>query len=229
MLLSEIGSNETINIQFSLNEKQFDFESKVLGSLKGFILIEPIIVNEKILNFGSTNIATDIVYNRENDKPILWRHAKLNLVHSKNGAKYCVKDVLGKEINRRSAFRTFIGLSAKCQIGCNTKPEEVIIKDVSTAGFSFVVDNNEKINNKQNCHITFEDSMLGYFVSLNGIIERIQKIDENKFICGCKLIREYNGLDEYVNIKQREQLAKSSEMINRFDYKRYKHVRVSIK
>ena len=78
MLLSEIGSNETINIQFSLNEKQFDFESKVLGSLKGFILIEPIIVNEKILNFGTTNIVTDILYNRENDKPILWRHAKLN-------------------------------------------------------------------------------------------------------------------------------------------------------
>lgn len=229
MLLSELNNNTQVEIRFSLNDKDFAFPVNILGSMKGFTLTEPIIVNNKVLNFDSNKVPVEIMLHRENDKPIVWSYVKIVTIHSSEGPKYCIKDCFGKEVNRRGAFRAFIGLSGSCQISGHKEIEDVLMRDISTSGFSFVTTDSNNIMNKQLCHINYKDELLGYSFSLNGTIERIQKNDNGDVILGCKLTKKYAGLDEYINIKQREQLARTSGMTKRFDYNKYKHLRIHIK
>ena len=140
MLLQEMPVDNKIIIELSIKGQKFEFPSKVVSQENNSIFIEPIRINGKVLTFNaSESIAINIVMIRENKSPMVWKGVGVACVHEKSGSFYKITaSGEGFEINRRGAFRLFVGISGVAQLGINRKAVDVIVKDVSENGFSFV-------------------------------------------------------------------------------------------
>ena len=207
MLLQEMPADNKIIIELSIKGQKFEFPSKVVSQGNNSIFIEPIRINGKVLTFNaSESIAINIVMIRENKSPIVWKGVGVACVYEKSGSFYKVSaSGEGFEINRRGAFRLFVGISGVAQLGINKKAVDVIVKDVSENGFSFV--SSEDMDNVINMpvRLVFNDFNKNY--SLMGIIVRKVIINEAKILYGCQLSVNNSELEHYINQKQRQMLS----------------------
>ena len=207
MLLQEMPSDNKIIIELSIKGQKFEFPSKVVSQGNNSIFIEPIRINGKVLTFNSSeSVAINIVMIRENKSPMVWKGVGVACVHEKSGSFYKITaSGEGFEINRRGAFRLFVGISGVAQLGINRKAVDVIVKDVSENGFSFV--SSEDIENVINMpvRLVFNDFNKNY--SLMGIIVRKVIINETKVLYGCQLSVNNSQLEQYINQKQRQMLS----------------------
>lgn len=205
MKLNELQVGDNIIIQISFNDKRADFPSAVAKLEKDGILIEVVKVNDKVVGFSGEGIVIDIYNVRAEKPPMVWKRVACTTVSS--GGKTYYKIIAsgeGYESNRREAFRLFIGIAGVAQLGINRKAIDVIVKDVSETGFSFVSeqDMGEVINSP--VRLVFEDMERSY--SLMGLVVRKVIIAEKKILYGCKLSVENFELVRYINYKQRQQL-----------------------
>lgn len=207
MLLQEMPADNKIIIELSIKGQKFEFPSKVVSQGNNSIFIEPIRINGKVLTFNaSESIAINIVMIRENKSPMVWKGVGVACVHEKSGSFYKITaSGEGFEINRRGAFRLFVGISGVAQLGINRKAVDVIVKDVSENGFSFV--SSEDMENVINMpvRLVFNDFNKNY--SLMGIIVRKVIINETKVLYGCQLSVNNSQLEQYINQKQRQMLS----------------------
>jgi len=207
MLLQEMPADNKIIIELSIKGQKFEFPSKVVSQGNNSIFIEPIRINDKVLTFNSSeSVAINIVMIRENKSPMVWKGVGVACVHEKSGSFYKITaSGEGFEINRRGAFRLFVGISGVAQLGINRKAVDVIVKDVSENGFSFV--SSEDIENVINMpvRLVFNDFNKNY--SLMGIIVRKVIINETKVLYGCQLSVNNSQLEQYINQKQRQMLS----------------------
>ena len=207
MLLQEMPADNKIIIELSIKGQKFEFPSKVVSQGNNSIFIEPIRINGKVLTFNSSeSVAINIVMIRENKSPMVWKGVGVACVHEKSGSFYKITaSGEGFEINRRGAFRLFVGISGVAQLGINRKAVDVIVKDVSENGFSFV--SSEDIENVINMpvRLVFNDFNKNY--SLMGIIVRKVIINETKVLYGCQLSVNNSQLEQYINQKQRQMLS----------------------
>lgn len=207
MLLQEMPVDNKIIIELSIKGQKFEFPSKVVSQENNSIFIEPIRINGKVLTFNSSeSVAINIVMIRENKSPMVWKGVGVACVHEKSGSFYKITaSGEGFEINRRGAFRLFVGISGVAQLGINRKAVDVIVKDVSENGFSFV--SSEDMENVINMpvRLVFNDFNKNY--SLMGIIVRKVIINETKVLYGCQLSVNNSQLEQYINQKQRQMLS----------------------
>lgn len=207
MLLQEMPADNKIIIELSIKGQKFEFPSKVVSQGNNSIFIEPIRINGKVLTFNSSeSVAVNIVMIRENKSPMVWKGVGVACVHEKSGSFYKITaSGEGFEINRRGAFRLFVGISGVAQLGINRKAVDVIVKDVSENGFSFV--SSEDMENVINMpvRLVFNDFNKNY--SLMGIIVRKVIINETKLLYGCQLSVNNSQLEQYINQKQRQMLS----------------------
>ena len=207
MLLQEMPADNKIIIELSIKGQKFEFPSKVVSQGNNSIFIEPIRINGKVLTFNpSESVAVNIVMIRENKSPMVWKGVGVACVHEKSGSFYKITaSGEGFEINRRGAFRLFVGISGVAQLGINRKAVDVIVKDVSENGFSFV--SSEDMENVINMpvRLVFNDFNKNY--SLMGIIVRKVIINETKVLYGCQLSVNNSQLEQYINQKQRQMLS----------------------
>lgn len=207
MLLQEMPADNKIIIELSIKGQKFEFPSKVVSQGNNSIFIEPIRINGKVLTFNSSeSVAVNIVMIRENKSPMVWKGVGVACVHEKSGSFYKITaSGEGFEINRRGAFRLFVGISGVAQLGINRKAVDVIVKDVSENGFSFVSSEDMKNVINMPVRLVFNDFNKNY--SLMGIIVRKVIINETKVLYGCQLSVNNSQLEQYINQKQRQMLS----------------------
>ena len=149
----------------------------------------------------------NLIYLREENNPIVWKGVGITTVQ--NNGKNVYKIVAsgeGFEMNRRESFRFFLGLGAVVQIGSNKKAVNVILKDISENGFSFVEIEDIDAENLP-VRLVFNDMKTG--ISLIGNIVRKVTVGEKKIIYGCTLTSCNIDVARYINEKQRQFLAAS--------------------
>ena len=173
-----------------------------------YIYANPIRIDGKILSFNSEgHLMVNLIYLREEKNPIVWKGVGITTVQ--NNGKNVYKIVAsgeGFEMNRRESFLFFIGLGAVFQIGYNKKAVNVILKDISENGFSFVEIEDIDAENLP-VRLVFNDMKTG--ISLIGNIVRKVTVGEKKIIYGCTLTSCNIDVARYINEKQRQFLAAS--------------------
>ena len=89
----------------------------------------------------------------------------------------------------------------------NHKGINVLVKDISEGGFSFVY--NEKLSTQAGdpVRLVFNDTKKELRFNLQGRIVRMVELDETKVLYGCRLIIKNASLSKYIADKQREQLS----------------------
>ena len=139
MLLSELEQGAKVLLLLTIDGKHFEFETIVQGKHKHDVLLEPIRKDQKILNVQSDQVDVDIMYMREDDKPILWKEAKMDCIRHKHKIYYASEAANeGREYNRRGAYRLYIGEEIHARIGHSGREKIVHLKDLSNTGFAFI-------------------------------------------------------------------------------------------
>ena len=118
----------------------------------------------------------------------------------------------GFENNRREAFRLYVGCGGIAQLGLNKSAAKLLVKDVSETGFSFLSE--KEIESILNMPVRLVFNDMEYNISLMGIIVRKVKIDEQKYLYGCRLSVTNNQLSRYINDKQRQNMANGRQSIS---------------
>ena len=201
MLLSELEQGAKVLLLLTIDGKHFEFETIVQGKHKHDVLLEPIRKDQKILNVQSDQVDVDIMYMREDDKPILWKEVKMDCIRHKHKIYYASEAANeGREYNRRGAYRLYIG-------------EEIHLKDLSNTGFAFIYKEELKDADGAFVYMTY---MAQYEkkvteIALFGKIVRTMPLDDGRFLYGCALMKKNEMIGHYINQKQMEQLAKKNE------------------
>jgi len=211
MLLSQLIQNSNLILEININNQHLEFKSAVVAKIGDYILIEPVRIKEKVVNFENGSVLIDLLLIRDNKTPIIWKRVLLkNTIH--NGKTYykVVPTGEGFEINRRNAYRMYIGIKGVVQVGTNSVPMDIIIKDVSENGFSFVTQDNVNKSLKTTVRLVFGDCNKTF--NLNGLLIRREEINQSKYVYGCILNIRNLFLNQYINEKQREMLSRQSQV-----------------
>ena len=213
MLISEIEPGTTIQIVATIQDQQFEFDSRVFDLHKKDVLIEAIRMNDKLLNIQGDNVAVDLVLFRENDKPLIWRNVEIVCKKYKSKIYYAVnKELVAKEYNRRREYRLFVGEEIHARVGHKKVDRIVVLKDISNNGFSFIYQ--EPIEDAEGAFV-----YMTYPVVLNekrteiplfGKVVRKMDLPDGRTLYGCVLMKKNEMIGHYINQRQMELLARQT-------------------
>ena len=213
MKLTEMEAGSKIIMHIGMNGQFMDFPTVVAQPQETSIIAEAIRVNGKVLGLQSENISVDLMLLREEKAPVMWKNVRCSMMTLDSVMHYRVTAFAeGYEANRREAFRVFVGKDGIAQLGMNRKPENVIVKDVSETGFSFI--SSDDLENFINSPVRLVFSDMELNLSLMGIVVRKVEVDENKKLYGCKLSVDNHELSRYINDKQRQRLSAGGGRVN---------------
>lgn len=211
--INDVELGAKITIYFTYGEKEYEFESSVVHLEKGLVCIDVIRNDGKVLGLGSVNGKIMLVLSRKDEKPIVWTDCTLKTGIMKSGTNvYIVSTPTdGRELNRRSAFRLYIGLSGTVSlIGTNTG-SGCIVKDFSTSGFAFLVDRPMMDCSGRPLLLKFDDPNLNMQISCTGSIVREATLPNGKYLYGARLTNNQVMISKYLNLKQHEELQRRAK------------------
>lgn len=209
MKLYEIEQGEQIQLMARLERTSVEYDIKVAFCTKGILCAEPVYIDGEILNFTGDQVRISIVYSGEGDKPIVWEGCGIQTIQTKQGKYYAIisqKD--GKPWNRRQNFRQYIGLPGLLTIDSSREKMEVIVKDVSVGGVSFVGNTKMEGTDIGSFHLQFDDRTNKMNVQLAGHVVREEEVEEGKKVFGCIATRSNVDLGSYIAMKQKQEIAK---------------------
>lgn len=209
MYLQEIAKDSNIQLVIGIGQQILTFETRVCEAIPHGIYAQPVKKDDKIIGFQTKGLVITIYCANSDDKKVYeWKHVKLQNIKTPDEKIYLriMSNVAGKLVNRRYGCRVWIGLDGVAQIGTNRTAHDVIIKDISINGISFVCGKDIKAEVGEVTHIHFFDDVLKVKFSLGAIIVRSEETEDGKVVFGCRLNQESNAIAKYVNDKQREKL-----------------------
>lgn len=212
MKLSELKQGDEIIFEVLINGTPYEFKSTVIDNAGGnAVYTTPVRANNKIVSLSSDSITVNIIFTRQDKMPVVWRRVSVFIDTHKKSSVYRVSSITsGMEENRRSAFRLYLGIPAVAQIGANKKAVDVMLKDISEAGFSIV--SKESLDEFEGnlARIVFKDDNKSF--SIVGIIIRKVPYDDDRFLYGCRLNQKTSVLSRYINERQRRQIMMQKEI-----------------
>ncbi len=214
LLLSELEPGSSVQLLLTMGDKKFEFTTTVYARHKHHVLFEPIRKDGKILNVQKEDVSLDIMYLRQDEKPVLWQNAELSYVRHRHELYYAAEaDWKGREYNRRGAYRLYIGEEIRAKIGQARKSRIVHLKDISSSGFAFIYD--EEIADAEGMFVSLKyvAELEGNVkeLSMHGKVVRCMPLEDGRFLYGCALLKKNEMIGHYINQKQMEQLANKNE------------------
>lgn len=206
MKLEELAENQKLHIEVIAKTGSLEYDVVSEFSAHGAVFIEPIRYNKQIINFVRSDIIINVLYIRNNRKPIEWRGCYIKAVEYRGKQYHMISSKnVGTEVNRRGSFRVFVGEEGLAQVGKHTGVMKVTIKDISATGFSFVGERESETPLGEGVRLTFEDSIRNVHFDLSGRLVRKEKDDNEKTLYGCNLYSSNKIVDSYIARRQREQ------------------------
>ncbi len=210
MTFTEARAGDNLIIQIAFGKQTMDLPSKIVGVKRDNLIVDIIYLDKKMLNLASNNIRINLMLIREGKVPIVWKNVTCKIIKENEQSYYQITSYSeGYENNRREAFRLFIGNDGVAQVGINKKALEVIVRDVSENGFSFVTSTDVTMAVGEPVRLVFID--LDITFSLMGIVVRKVNVNEKEVLYGCKLSVKNNKLLKYINDKQRQEISTSKK------------------
>lgn len=207
MKILDLEPGSEIIIEVQVQKQKLEFKTHIIDQVKGAAVIEPIRMNGKFLNLDSKSVTINILYYKENNPPLIWKYVSLPAaVYKKENCYKCTVMTEGTSINRRGAYRLYVGMEGTAQVGTAKKEIAVMVKDISENGFAFI-GYRGKLNVSLNepVRLVFNDEK--YHLNLLGRLVRIIELENERYLYACRLIIENPNISKYIAEKQRAKLA----------------------
>lgn len=211
MWLSELLPDTGVDLEVKSGKNEWLFQSIVRHEVKGVLLMDPVIYEDKLLDLSGEGMSVAVIVKDTQDIPIQFKGCTVKNVRLKEESYLAVASGQeGKRINRRGAFRIFVGERGSVEpIGTGGRLEAVV-RDLSMTGFSFVVDVDEWEEETSMVWLNFA-GRYGEKMRLQGSVIRTDEGERGRLIVGCQTIKCANDLAGYVAFKQRENLKKFAD------------------
>lgn len=109
--------------------------------------------------------------------------------------------------------RCYVGISTSIMYGANRSPHEIVIKDVSADGFSFVCGSDVEFDSEHLVHVVLndypEELAENFSFHLYGFIVRSYEVEGGRTVYGCRLNNRVAGLEAYIMKKDRIRIQKT--------------------
>lgn len=190
------GQEVTLSCKLPAQDNEIEFKATVMQTSMQYIMLDIPRVDDKRLSFKG--VMTSLITERDGGAYVF---SPCNIVfYQGNYIAQCIKE--GRKINRRKSFRVGVSIMGSLIRGGDS-PVNVYVRDVSASGFSITTERILEIGEE----ITVRYTDMGIKLSLTGNIVRTVT-EEGKNVYGCKLLRESEGIAQYVQQKQRDILRK---------------------
>ena len=212
MLLQEIDVGSKATILVRIGSQTLAFDTIVQEPAEEGVLTEPIYRNDKLIGFKTKGLIITVqICNLSDEKVYEFNNVEILNVKTKDGEIHhkMLCKYPGKQINRRTAVRVWLGIEGVARVGVNRTAYNVIVKDISVSGISFILHKDMGIDPGEMAHITFNDVDARTKFSLSAIIVRTAEMEDGRVLYGCRLNQESPAISKYVTDKQREKLKAS--------------------
>lgn len=203
---NSIRPDTKINIQVTDEERMLSFDSTVLAVIGNAVVIERIMIKDKTVGFSEQMLKL-VLYIKEGQL-YSWENPQIKLVRYKNEICHMIEMTEdGKPVNRRHAFRLFVGEQMMLTMDQKNRgePLKVLIKDISEGGVAFLSRREFNIGDRFVLHLRTEEISL----NLSARIVRIERKEEiNAMLYGCAFRNVTPALGNYIMRLQRENLKK---------------------
>lgn len=212
MFLHELDVESKVTILVRIGSQTLVFDTKIEEQAENGILTEPIYRNDKLVGFKTKGLIITLQISNISDQKVYeFTDVEILNVKTKDGKIHhkIVSKNPGKQINRRTAVRVWLGIEGVAQIGINRTAYNVIVKDISVSGISFIMHKSMNLDPGTMAHITFHDTEARVKFSLSAIVVRTAELEDGRVLYGCRLNQESPAVSRYVTDKQREKLKAS--------------------
>ncbi len=209
MYLYELEKDSNIQISVGIGFQVLEFDTSIAEIGEQVVYADPIIREEKMVGFSTNGLVIRVfAVNKADMRVYQFNNVKIRNIKMPDDKIYheirCMTP--GKIVNRRAACRVWLGFDGIAQIELNKRTYDVVIKDISVTGISFVCGGDVKVEPDMVVHLTFEDESSKVRFSIGAIVVRSEEADHQKIVYGCRLNQESSAISKYVNEKQREKL-----------------------
>lgn len=210
MQIDEIVKGGDIELEVRFNGKSMSFNSNVAFIIEQSVLINSIQVNHKTVGFSNQCHINFLIKDKGN--LFIWENVKVSLVKARDVIYHKI-DLSGdgKQINRRDAFRMYIGEDMPIYINSASGPTaiNVLVKDISETGVGFIT--KEELDVTRTFRLKLKEN--GRIYILSGVIVRKEFLDNiNSTLYGCKFTEKNNILGKYIAKRQSEQLRNKTKI-----------------
>lgn len=210
MKLYEIAVGEPIQITVTVGKSTYEHMTIIELCKGGVIFVEPIRYEGKILNFTGDQVEISIMYISNGEKPIIWKGCVIQYVETrtlKYHALICKKD--GIPWNRRGAYRQYIGMPGTLMIESTRERRDVIVKNISTTGLSFVINTTDiGVEDIGDFRLEFEDNDNHLKIGIDARAVREEEVDEERKVFGASLKKSNIEMNTYIMLKQKQDILK---------------------
>ena len=212
MLLQEVDAGSRVTILVGIGSQTLTFDTTVEEPAVDGVLTLPVYRDEKLVGFRTKGLVIRIQVTNASDQKV-YEFADVEILNVKTMDEQIHHKMVckapGKQINRRTAVRVWLGFEGVAMIGTNRVAYDVMVKDISVSGISFVFHKDMNVEPGTMAHIVFNDSEKKMKFSISAIIVRTATMEDGKVLYGCRMNQESPAISRYVAEKQREKLKGS--------------------
>lgn len=207
MKLQEIKEGEPIVITVKNEaEAEIEYRAQVLFCKQDILFIEPIRVDDRLVNFKGENLCIMITYVPRDEMPVQWKGCTIrDIIYDgkRYHILYCVHE--GKHVNRRETYRQYVGYNGILQLGPNRKTIDVTVKDISVTGISFVSVTKYEKKDVGLFHLSYIDEEFNIPVQLSGEVVRVEELEDTRILYGCRIVETSLNVGSYIAHKQKKE------------------------
>lgn len=207
--LEIVTAGRTIELTTKVAELS-DYEMKTITKLVTqkdlySIVFEAIISNGKTLGLTTNDTMVYNVKCTMNDKYYVWNNVYIKTVKLPSGsAYYLVMSALDVNVmNRRNAYRLWIGEEVTVTLGLSQDRIRGILKDLSASGMGVIVADASDFHLERIVHVQYIDDEKTVF-NLTGKVVSVTEISPAKILIGCAFVAKSQAVERYVSQKQIE-------------------------
>ncbi len=207
MTISDFTPGQQVKLDITANKAKGSFDAVVALTYKNILLLEPIMIDGKLIGFpqdytASLNvIVKDVCY--------AWNNIQVQAVSFK-GRHFHAIELFGEAEakNRRNNFRVPIGemMNVIYFTESGPKPHHALVKDISETGFAFISAEDFDIGRMVRLNIMLPDKTP---LSLSAKIVRNQQSQRaSEKLYGCRFSEKNSKLSTFLMQLQREKQKK---------------------
>ena len=217
MFLTEILPGTNLTILLHYEKEVLEFTTIAVRSVKGGLLVEPIMQDGKMINFiEKYNILYQLTFvNSEDSRLYKWNRIVIKAIKDEKGQSYhmLVSELEGQPYNRRQSFRVPLALDGVARFGPYKMTHTVTIKNISSGGIGFECEKDVNCPEDTIIHLSFEDSILHTKFKVDcQAVRKINNEEGQYTYYGCKFLNESMAINNYIQRKQQRIRMKNNPL-----------------
>ena len=204
MKIGEIEAGSAVTLLVKKDDLSVELPSEIVKVYDDSVLTKCFMHGDNLVSFDVDGLSVEMMVVKPGEVPYNFKNVQVSLVELEGVRYHCLRTgTVGVKLNRRNAFRVFIGEDGSAIELGGGKSARILVKDLSSTGIGFLVDKTEhtefEVGTK--VHVTFADSVIGKRIEADSMVVRAVE-QETQFLYGCMFTKHYPDIERYTASKQ---------------------------